>query len=115
MTGPDKRRARRHPGRFRVAVREKLATWVTLTEDVSARGCRLEMKRALAPGALVQLAFDMGGAEPLLVPGQVAWVSRETSQAGSAFLSFPRVGGQTGADGDAWIERLVGAHANAAA
>ena len=89
--GIRKRRAERLVGRFDVEVREKLATWSTSTEDVSARGCRIGLRRALTPGALVQLAFDMGpGAEPLVVHAQVAWVRRAPpGAAGVTFLSSP--------------------------
>jgi hypothetical protein len=105
----EKRRGERIPGRFTVAVREKLATWVTLTEDVSARGCRIEAKRPLTPGTLVQLAFDMGsGNEPLVVHAQVAWVTRAPPhRAGLAFLSVPRQPSQ--AQPRDWIESVLAA------
>jgi hypothetical protein len=108
----DKRRSDRLAVRFTVAVREKLAMWVTATQDVSARGCRIELKRPLNPGMLVQLAFDMGaGAEPLVVHGQVAWVSRGQAQqcAGIAFLSVPRQPSQPAPAN--WIDRVLAAPA----
>ena len=110
MSGENgKRRSERLPGRFRVEVREKLATWVTSTVDVSARGCRLELKRPLVPGMLIQVAFEMGpGQEPLLAHAQVAWVRRSQPEAaGLAFLSTPREvrHPQPGF----WIDRLLAA------
>ena len=104
-----KRRSERLPGRFRVEVREKLARWTTITEDVSGRGCRVEMKRPLVPGMLVQLAFDMGaGEEPLVAHAQVAWVRRaEPEAAGFAFLSMPREARHP--QPGFWIDRLLSA------
>lgn len=104
----DKRRSERLPGRFRVEVRERLATWATSTEDVSTRGCRIEMRRPLAPGTLVQVAFDMGpGQEPLVAHAQVAWVRREApASAGFAFLSMPREAKDP--KPGFWIDRLLG-------
>jgi hypothetical protein len=108
----DKRRSERLPGRFDVSVREKLATWRTSTEDVGARGCRIELKRSLNPGALVQLAFDMGeGAEPLVVHGQVAWVRRTQPplSAGIVFLSVPCEAARQFAEPCSWIDRILAA------
>ena len=98
------------PGRFRVEVREKLAAWPTSTEDVSARGCRVAMKRPLAPGMLVQLAFDRGpGQEPLVAHAQVAWVRRSPPEAaGLAFLSAPREARHP--QPGFWIDRLLGSY-----
>lgn len=107
----EKRRAERLEGRFTVAVREKLATWVTRTEDVSARGCQIELRRPLAPGMLVQLVFDMGpGVEPLVAHAQVAW-ARKTAplRAGLTFLSAPRQGTAASPGGSSWIDRLLSA------
>jgi hypothetical protein len=110
--GTQRRRSERLARRFDVEVREKLATWSTSTEDVSARGCRIGLRRALTPGALVQLAFDMGpGAEPLVVHAQVAWVRRAPpGAAGVTFLSSPRQASEE-PDPGAWIERLLAARA----
>jgi hypothetical protein len=107
----EKRRSERLPGRFAVAVREKLATWTTSTEDVGARGCRIALKRPMTPGALVQLDFDMGeGAEPLVVHGQVAWVRRTPPlSAGIAFLSVPREAQRQFAEPCSWIDRILAA------
>ena len=109
MSGDDKRRSERLPGRFRVEVREKLATWATSTEDVSARGCRIEMARPLVQGMLVQLAFEMGpGEEPLVAHAQVAWVRRApTASAGLALLAMPREARHP--QPGFWIDRLLGA------
>lgn len=111
MSGENgKRRAERLPGRFKVEVREKLATWVTSTEDVCSRGCRVELRRPLVPGMLVQLAFDMGPEqEPLVVPAQVAWVRRSPPEsAGFAFLSMPREAKHP--QPGFWIDRVLGAY-----
>lgn len=108
----EKRRSERLSGRFVVVVHEKLATWTTTTEDVSARGCRIEMKRPVTPGMLVGLSFDMGpGVEPLAVHGQVSWARRTPPySAGIAFLSVPRQAkDQLGKPGD-WIDRLIQAY-----
>ena len=107
----EKRRTERLFGRFDVSVREKLATWKTSTEDVGARGCRIALKRPLTPGALVQLAFDLGeGAEPLVVHGQVAWVRKSpTLSAGIAFLSAPREAQRQFAEPSSWIDRILAA------
>jgi hypothetical protein len=108
----EKRRSERLSGRFVVVVHEKLATWTTTTEDVSARGCRIEMKRPVSPGMLVGLTFDMGqGVEPLVVHGQVSWARRTPPySAGIAFLSVPRQAkDQPGKPGD-WIDRLIQAY-----
>jgi PilZ domain len=109
--GVQRRRAQRLVGRFPVEVREKLATWSTSTEDVSPRGCRIGLRRALTPGALVQLAFDMGpGAEPLVVHAQVAWVRRSPPEvAGVTFLSAPRLGSRAESSSGAWIDTLLSA------
>lgn len=109
--GEEKRKSERLEGRFRVAVREKMASWVTRTEDVSARGCRIELKRPLNPGMLVQLVFDMGpGAEPLVAHAQVAW-ARKTApwSAGLTFLTVPRQAKDDGKRTD-WIDRLLSAY-----
>lgn len=111
MSG-EKRRGERLTGRFEVVVREKLATWSTFTEDVSDRGCRIELKRPLSPGMLVQLTFGMGpGVEPLVVHGQVAWARRTPPHsAGIAFLSVPRQAREAfGRPGD-WIDRVLRAY-----
>jgi hypothetical protein len=110
--GIEKRRSERLAGRFVVVVREKLATWVTTTEDVSARGCRIELKRPLTPGQLVQLVFEMGeGVDPLVVHGQVAWARRSPPHsAGVAFLSVPRTAQDEPARPGAWIDRLLAAY-----
>lgn len=108
--GAEKRRAERLEGRFTVAVREKLATWVTRTEDVSSRGCRLEARRALTPGVLVELVFDMGAEiEPLVAHGQVAWARQSAPyRAGVAFLAAPRqASDRPGTPGANWIDRLL--------
>ena len=111
MSVREKRRAQRLPGRFKVAVREKLSTWSTSTEDLGPRGCRVELKRPLTPGTLVQLVFDMKDAEPLVVHGQVAWVRQAPGQAGITFLSFPREETpQAAPQTDRWMDRLIGAH-----
>lgn len=112
MMGNEKRRSERLAGRFVVVVREKLAAWVTTTEDVSARGCRIELRRPLTPGMLVQLVFDRGaGQEPLVAHGQVAWARKSPPHsAGIAFLSAPRAPkDQAGAPG-AWIDRMLSAY-----
>jgi len=107
--GMEKRKAERLAGRFTVIVREKLATWTTTTEDVSARGCRIELKRPVSPGALVQVAFDMGEAvEPLVAHGQVVWARRTPPHsAGIAFLSVPRRASDAPGQGGSWIDRLL--------
>jgi hypothetical protein len=112
VTGSEKRRAERLAGRFEVVVHEKLATWATTTEDVSARGCRIELKRPLTPGLLVRLSFGMGeGTEPLDVHGQVAWARRTPPySAGIAFLSVPRQAKERPGDSGEWIDRLLGAY-----
>ncbi len=109
MSGENKRRSERLPGRFQVVVREKLSSWGTFTQDVSARGCRIEMKRPLAPGTLVQLAFDMGpGQEPLVAHAQVAWVRRAAPEsAGLALISVPREARHP--QPGFWIDRVLGA------
>lgn len=109
--GSEKRKVERLEGRFEVAVREKLATWVTQTEDVSERGCRIELKRPLTPGALIQVLFDMGpGVEPLVAHAQVVWARRTPPHsAGIAFLTVPRQPKDTGAKAGEWIDRLLGA------
>jgi hypothetical protein len=110
--GIEKRRAERLSGRFTVIVREKLATWETRTEDVSARGCRIELKRPVSPGALVQILFEMGeGAEPLVAHGQVVWARRSPPHsAGIAFLTVPRQATAPAGQGSTWIDRLLSAH-----
>lgn len=110
--GIEKRKAERLAGRFTVVVREKLAAWTTTTEDVSARGCRIELKRPVTPGALVQIVFEMGeGKEPLVAHGQVVW-SRRTPphSAGIAFLSVPRQASDPPGQGGSWIDRLLSAY-----
>ncbi len=108
VSGRDKRKTARVPGRFDVQVREKLATWATSTEDVSPRGCRIALKRPLHLGAMVELAFDMGPEnEPLVVHGQVAWVRRAPPlAAGVTFLCAPRQPRQADPRPAAWFDRL---------
>lgn len=103
----ERRRIARIPVRCGVAVREKLSSWVGETEDLGLRGCRIALKRQVAPGALLQLAFDAGpGAEPLVVLGQVAWASRAAPLvAGVKFLAVPREA-QNPQPGF-WLDRLV--------
>ncbi len=106
VNGIDKRRLARIPVQCSVAVREKLTTWATQTEDVGARGCRIKLTRSLSPGALLQLALG-DGPDPLAVLGQVAWVSRAPPfSAGITFLSAPR---QSRAVPGDWIDRLAAA------
>src|SRR5512144_1239283 len=85
----ERRRIARIPVRCRVAVREKLSAWECEAQDLGARGCRIALGRPLAPGALVQLAFDVGAsAEPLVVLGQVAWATKAAPlMAGIKFLA----------------------------
>jgi hypothetical protein len=98
-----------------VAVREKLSTWECEAQDLGARGCRIALQRQLAPGALVQLAFDVGAAaEPLVVLAQVAWATKAAPlTAGVRFLAVPReaVHAQPGY----WLDRLVAAQLRRAA
>lgn len=109
--GEEKRKSERLVGRFRVVVREKMTTWVTRTEDVSARGCRIELQRPLTPGMLVQLIFEMGpGMEPLVAHAQVAWARKTPPHsAGLTFLTIPRQAKDDGKPPD-WIDRLLGAY-----
>lgn len=89
---------------------EKLATWRAESADVSARGCRLILKRPLAQGALVRLSFDCGGAEPFEAVGQVVWArSGEPPEAGVMFVSAPR-----SRDGSSWLDVLAGTQARPA-
>lgn len=112
MGQQEKRRAERLAARFRVEIREKLAVWTTTTADLSERGCRILLRRPLAPGMLVELAFDMGaGAEPLVAHAQVAWVRRTEQEAGITFLSVPR--SANGPQPGPWIDRLLGAYVRA--
>jgi hypothetical protein len=110
--GMDKRRSERLTGRFVVVVREKLATWVTTTEDVSARGCRIELKRPLTPGMLIQLVFELGeGQDPLVAHGQVTWARRTPPHsAGIAFLTTPRQAKEGPGKAGDWIDRLLAAY-----
>lgn len=112
MTGTEKRKSERLAGRFVVVVREKLASWITTTEDVSARGCRIELKRPLTPGMLVQLVFDRGvGLDPLVAHGQVAWARKSPPHsAGIAFLSAPRTAKDDSTRAGEWIDRLLAAY-----
>jgi hypothetical protein len=108
--GSDRRRIGRIPIRCAVVVREKLATWDTETEDVAARGCRIVLKRAVAPGALLRLSFQAGaGAEALDAVAQVAWTRKSPpSSAGVTFLSAPQPPSRSLAGN--WIDRLLAAH-----
>jgi hypothetical protein len=112
VTGSEKRKSERLEGRFEVIVREKLATWATRTLDVGPRGCRIELKRPLTPGMLVQVIFSMGpGVEPLVAHGQVVWARRSPPlTAGIAFLSVPRQGEEAPGKPGAWIDRLLGVY-----
>jgi PilZ domain len=103
----DKRRSSRIPLRCTAVVREKMATWTTETHDVSARGCRIALKRPLTPGAVVHLRIERGpGEPPLEFVGQVAW-ARKTAPltAGVTFVSAPR--DVAGAANGGWIDTLV--------
>jgi hypothetical protein len=104
---PEKRRISRIPIACTVVVREKLAIWNTTTEDVGARGCRIALKRALSPGALVQLRFDTGPDEGCLeVVGQAVWARRsESPAAGIAFVGQPA--DRSGVRRRTWIDVLV--------
>lgn len=112
MGSADKRKSERLEGRFKVIVREKLATWVTTTEDVSARGCRIEARRPLTPGALVQLVFETGdGTDPLVAHAQIVWARRTAPlSAGIAFLSLPRRANEPAGKPGEWIDRLLAAY-----
>jgi len=103
----DKRRMARIPLTCTVVVREKFATWTTETQDVSARGCRIALRRPLTPGTLVHLCIARGdGATPLEVVGQVAWARKAAPMsAGVTFVSAPRE--PSGAPAGNWIDTLV--------
>jgi hypothetical protein len=104
----EKRKTARVEGQFEVMIRERIATWVALTEDVSQRGCRILLGRPLRLGALVELAFDMGPeADPLVVHGQIAWVHRSAPRcAGVTFLCAPRQPSQSESRSTPWFDLL---------
>jgi hypothetical protein len=107
VSGAERRRLARIPLQCAVVVREKMATWTAETADVGARGCRITLKRPVAPGTLLQLRFDRGeGVEPLEAVGQVVWARKAAPlDAGVAFLATPREPSRPGNAN--WIDTMV--------
>ena len=102
----DRRRLARIPLTCRVVVGERFSTWVTRTQDVGPRGCRLEAPHPVRAGALLRLSLEAGGEQPPLeAVGQVVW-SRDAPapEAGVAFTGSVR-GGAAG--GTAWLDALL--------
>lgn len=110
----DRRRLARIPLTCRVVVGERFSTWVSRTQDVGPRGCRLEAPHPVRPGSLLRLTLEVGGDQPPLeAVGQVVW-SREGPgpQAGVAFTGSVR--GAPGG-GTAWLDALLAAELRRAA
>jgi PilZ domain-containing protein len=109
MSSPgERRRLARIPLSCRVVVGERFSSWVTRTQDVGPRGCRLETTRPVRAGTLLQLRLELeGGQAPLEAVGQVVW-TREAPvlEAGVAFTGNVR-GGPAG--GTAWLDGLLAA------
>jgi hypothetical protein len=104
----ERRRLARIPLTCRVVVGERFSTWVTRTQDVGPRGCRIETARPVRAGALLRLTLELeGGQAPLEAVGQVVW-TREALEAGVAFTGSVRGGGGAGA-GTGWLDALLAA------
>lgn len=104
----DRRRLARIPLTCRVVVGERFSTWVTRTQDVGPRGCRLEAPHPVRAGSLLRLTLEVGGDQPPLeAVGQVVW-SRDAPapQAGVAFTGSVR---GAAAGGTAWLDALLAA------
>lgn len=103
------RRFARLPSRCRVSVRDRYGDWQAVTEDLSARGCRIVTPRRQRIGTLVRLTVTADAlVEPLLVSGQVVWVEDgPPARAGIAFTGSPT--GEPGAG--AWVRSLEAAAA----
>lgn len=100
------RRAPRAPARCRTAVTCTNASFEAETEDIGAYGCQVVSPRGVKKGDAVRLTIANDRlAEPLVVPGRIAWVSAQFPwRVGIAFDdgAFPAT--------SAWFERLVEAY-----
>ncbi len=87
----------------RVDVRDRFGIWTAVTDDVSARGCRLVTAKSPRTGSVLELslASDLFS-EVLEVTGYAAWVSRH--RVGVHFASASRTGGISPAE---WIDMLI--------
>lgn len=102
----ERRRLARIPLTCRVVVGERFSTWVTRTQDVGPRGCRLETTRPVRAGTLLRLTLELeGGQPPLEAVGQVVWTREAPVQeAGVAFTGSVR---GSAAAGSGWLDTLL--------
>lgn len=70
----------------RVVVRDRYGLWSAVTDDVSARGCRVVTPRLLRTGTVLELTLESDlFPDELEVTGQVVWAT--PTRLGVAFVS----------------------------
>ncbi len=103
MDNDELRRISRMKVCCRVDVRDRFGVWTAVTDDVSARGCRLVSGKHPRVGSVLELTLSSDLFPDVLeVTGSAAWVSDR--RVGVVFASASRTGGLSPAD---WVERLV--------
>jgi PilZ domain-containing protein len=102
----DERRALRSRVCCRVDVRQRYSTWSAVTEELSARGCRIVTTQSPRLGASLNLTLSSDLLpEDLDVVGEVVWINR--GRIGVVFEDAPsprRNGSLSPAD---WVRRLI--------
>ena len=96
----------------RAVARDRYGVWTAVTEDLSARGCRIVTKRLLRPGSQIVLALSSDlFEEELEVGAEVVWTSRDAL--GVAFRgeeagARPRRGrGRDTLSPERWLHKLL--------
>lgn len=85
MRKDDQRRIPRVSVCCRVDVRDQFGMWTAVTDDVSARGCRIATARLPRVGSAIELTISSDlFPESLAVTGEIAWVSDD--HVGVSFL-----------------------------
>jgi hypothetical protein len=104
MTQDELRRAPRVKVCCRVDVRQRHGVWTAVTEDLSARGCRVVSSQLPRLGSrlLISLSSDLFPDE-LSTEGEVVWVSGE--QLGIVFLEEAKRAGALSPAG--WLQRVL--------
>ena len=87
----------------RVDVRDRFGVWTAVTDDVSARGCRLVTTKDPRVGSVLELTLSSDLFPDVLeVTGYAAWVSDHC--VGVNFASASRTGGMSPAE---WVDLLA--------
>ena len=90
----------------RIDVRDHFGVWTAVTDDVSARGCRIVTAKLPRVGSQLNLVISSDlFPESLEVTGEVAWVSED--HVGVSFLESAERGRHGAPSPADWVERVI--------